>query len=149
MPKKFRFTLQSILKYRENMENEKAIALNSKKMILQSEKSKLQNIKKLKEKTLQQSKSTVIGKFDILNRKINDEYLFQINNDITTQNLVIKRSKQNVEHARFNLNEETKKKKILEKLKDKQLEDFRVDLRRREEKEGSEIALRKNFVKNN
>ena len=149
MPKKFSFSLNSILKYRESMENKRAITLNNKKIILQSEETKLQNIKELKEKTLVSSKNSDHGRLSILDRKINDEYIAQINQDILNQNHVVTRSKQNVEHARHILNEETKKKKILEKLKDKQFEDFRVDTRRREEKEGSEVALRKNYFSSN
>ena len=110
MPKKFSFALQNILKYRQNMENDRAIKLNNKKNILQTEKHKLQDINNLKDKFLGELKKNSNEKFNILSKKISSEYVSQINNSISVQKNVIKNAKKSVNNARENLQEEIKKK---------------------------------------
>ncbi len=144
MPKKFSFSLENILRYRKNLQDDKTLKLHNKKIELDNEESKLQNIRTLKEKTLSEA---ITGnqneQFSLLHRKIYDGYVDQINESITKQHQRVDHSRTKVMQATDDLNEETKKKKILEKLKERQMELFKKDLRRKEEKDNSEIALRK------
>jgi flagellar FliJ protein len=148
MPKKFNFSLENILKYRKSMENDRSINLNNRKIELEREESKLKQINELKEISLEKSRHSG-GNLNLLNRKIHYEYLEQMNQNIMKQNRSVQLSEARVEKARQSLQEETQRKKILEKLKDKQYENFKVNFRRQEEKDNSEAALRKNFYKSN
>ncbi|MFP4547640.1 MAG: flagellar export protein FliJ [Fidelibacterota bacterium] len=144
MPNKFSFSLENILHYRKNLKDDKTLKLHNKKIELDNEESKLQNIKTLKEKTLSEAKTgNQNEQFSLLHRKIYDGYVDQINESIKKQHQRVDHSRTRVMQAKDDLNEETKKKKMLEKLKERQLETFKKELRRKEEKDNSEIALRK------
>lgn len=144
MPKKFRFSLENILHYRKNLQDDKTLKLHNKKVELDNEETKLQNIKSLKEKTLTEAKTNdQSDRLNILNRKIYDGFVEQINETMKHQHQQIDHTRTKVMQATEELNEETKRRKILEKLKERQLESFKKDLRRKEEKDNSEIALRK------
>ena len=149
MPKKFTFSLENILKYRKNLQNNKMIKLHNTKILLETEKEKLSEIETLKSQTLKSGKIENPQKINLLNRQIFHEYVDQINDNISQQNLTINNSRKKVIEATEELNDETKRKKILEKLKEKHLDEFKIDIRRKEEKDNSELALRKSFFNNN
>jgi flagellar FliJ protein len=148
MAKKFRFSLENILKYRKNMQDDKRVRLHNKKVVLESEQSKLQQIKNLKVETLNDGREADVSQLNILEKKIYHDYLQQINQHLDIQDQVVVNSRSAVMAATEELNDETRRKKILEKLKEQHLEGFRKDLRRQEEKDNSEIALRNNYFKN-
>ncbi|SRR6056297_1914061 len=144
MPKKFKFSLENILHYRKNLQDDKTLKLHNKKVELDHEQTKLQNIKTLKEQTLTEAKiANQSDRMNILHRKIYDGYVEQINESMKQQHQRVDHTHGRVMQATEELNEETKRRKILEKLKERQLELFKKDLRRKEEKDNSEIALRK------
>jgi len=149
MPKKFKFSLENILKYRKNLQDNKMLKLHNTKIELESEQQKLSEIKDLKNETLNNGQINQTQKINLLNRKIFHEYVNQINDNISQQNQVIRNSKKRVIEATDELNEETKRKKILEKIKEKHQDEFKIDMRRKEEKDNSEVALRKSFYNNN
>lgn len=125
------------------------LKLHNTKIELESEQQKLSEIKDLKNETLNNGQINQTQKINLLNRKIFHEYVNQINDNISQQNQVIRNSKKRVIEATDELNEETKRKKILEKIKEKHQDEFKIDMRRKEEKDNSEVALRKSFYNNN
>ncbi len=143
MPKKFTFSLENILQYRKSLQSDKQLRLHNKKVELDNEKDKLTNIKSLKEKTLQQKNT---GKrLDLHKKKVYSEYINQIDDNLKEQGNAVEKSRKKVLQATEKLKEETKRKKILEKLKDKHFESYKEDLKKEEEKVNSEIALRKKY----
>ena len=149
MSKRFRFSLENILKYQKNLEDDKVINLKNKQYQLTLEKKKLDSAKSLKERVFNDISDNEPGKLDILGKRINQAYVDQLSGHINTQVEIFKKSTESVVNARELLQEETKKKKILEKLKEKQLDKYKIKLRRKEEKDNSEIALRKSFFNKN
>ena len=148
MPKKFKFPLENILKYRKNLQDNRILVLHNTKLTLKTEEQKLSEIEHNKQETLENGKIKQPQEINLLKRKIFHEYVNQINDNITKQNHTVDNSKLKVQKATNDLNEETKRKKILEKLREKHLEEFKIDLRRQEEKDGSEVALRNSFFNN-
>ncbi|MBN2280383.1 MAG: flagellar FliJ family protein [Candidatus Marinimicrobia bacterium] len=145
MPKKFSFPLENILKYRRKLQDNKMLKLHQTKMELQAEQEKLTDIKAFKEGLLNNGRLETPQKLDLVNRKIYNEFVGQVNDSINKQNRAVNVSKRKVIKATEELDEETKRKKILEKLKERHLEKFKVDQRRKEEKDNSEVALRKSY----
>lgn len=93
MAKKFKFSLENILKYRKSLQDNKMLKLHNSKIALKSEEEKLEDFHNLKSETLENGKTSDAQNINLLNRRIYDEYVAQINNDILKQKKVVRKSK--------------------------------------------------------
>lgn len=145
MSKAFEFSLKKVLKFQNDREDIKANDLKKVKNILRTEKRHLDNLLYEKDNHLGQTKNIIKDKDDISLEKLkaSSEYLVQLNNKISSQDKKVKKSDNEVQKVRKDLMEISKNRKILEKLKEKQYQNYKDSNKKEERKIESEIALRR------
>jgi len=144
MAKSFHFPLQKVLDVRQITEDRQAISLKNSQMSLNKEKEQLENLAQKKDAQL---KVDEYDSVDDVNLSLNElrvtvDYISQLNNRITNQIQVVEKSNGKVEKERDDLIEASKEKKIVEKLRERQLTNYKDNYRKKVTKEESEIALR-------
>ena len=144
MAKSFHFPLQKVLDVRQITEDKQAISLKNSQMSLNKEKEQLENLAQKKDAQL---KVDEYDSVDDVNLSLNElqvtvDYISQLNNRITNQIQVVEKSNGKVEKERDVLIEASKEKKIVEKLRERQLTNYKDNYRKKGTKEESEIALR-------
>ena len=144
MAKSFHFPLQKVLDVRQVTEDRQAISLKNSQMSLNKEKEQLENLAQKKDAQLKVDENDSV---DDVNLSLNElqvtvDYISQLNNRITNQIQVVEKSNGKVEKERDVLIEASKEKKIVEKLRERQLTNYKDNYRKKVTKEESEIALR-------
>lgn len=146
MAKSFHFPLQKVLDVRQITEDRQAISLKNSQMSLNKEKEQLENLAQKKDAQLKVDEDEY-DNVDDVNLSLNElqvtvDYISQLNNRITNQIQVVEKSNGKVEKERDVLIEASKEKKIVEKLRERQLTNYKDNYRKKVTKEESEIALR-------
>lgn len=146
MAKSFHFPLQKVLDVRQITEDRQAISLKNSQMSLNKEKEQLENLAQKKDAQLKVDEDEY-DNVDDVNLSLNElqvtvDYISQLNNRITNQIQVVEKSNGKVEKERDDLIEASKEKKIVEKLRERQLTNYKDNYRKKMMKEESEIALR-------
>lgn len=144
MSKSFKFSLKKVLKYKSDREDIKSNDLKKVKNILKIEKDNLQKLLCKKDAHLgENQKLKNEDNISLDKLKASAAYLDQLNDKISSQDKKVGESNQKVEKVRKDLIEISKSRKILEKLREKQYQDYK-DLSKKEERRiESEIAIRK------
>lgn len=144
MVKSFHFPLQKVLDVRKIVEDRRAVALKNSQSSLNREKKQLDNLAQKKHAQLKIDGNVCTDQVNIsLNGlKVSVDYISQLNDKITSQIQVVEKSNEKMEEKRDVLIKASKEKKIVEKLREHQLTDYKIKNRKKESKEESEIALR-------
>jgi len=144
MSKSFKFSLKKVLKYKSDREDIKSNDLKKVKNILKIEKDNLQKLLCKKDAHISENQKLKNEDNISLDKlKASAAYLDQLNDKISSQDKKVGESNQKVEKVRKDLIEISKSRKILEKLREKQYQDYK-DLSKKEERRiESEIAIRK------
>ncbi len=142
MAKAFRFSLQKVLEVRRHKENQKAIELGQARHDLFREKDKLIRLEDEKNSFFSTIGNEENGNMKVTALQINESYLTDLNEKIKHQHVSISEKEQVVEDKRQELLQVSKEKKIVEKLKDKQWESHKKDIRRQLTKFEDEVAIR-------
>ena len=137
----YNFNLEPVLKHRklveENLQKELAVL----KLLLVNEREKLQTYKESRSKFLvelqrkQEEGTTISDVFLYL------PFIEQLSKDIEKQNMTVSDLEKDVEQKRQDLVEATKKKKTLEKLKDKGLKAYKQEMIKNEQEFLNEVAV--------
>ena len=137
----YNFNLEPVLKNRklveENLQKELAVL----KLLLVNERERLQTYKESRSKFLvelqrkQEQGTTISDVFLYL------PFIEQLSKDIEKQNKTVSDLENDVEQKRQDLVEATKKKKTLEKLKDKVLKAFKQEMIKKEQEFLNEVAV--------
>lgn len=139
----YNFKLEKVLNYKENMENVKKGQYGEvTNKLKKAEKTLFQyknNKKNLISERNNEDTNTNIGKL-----KIYSEYLKNINKDIKNQEEIISQINKELKEAQEELMEAMKEKKTLEKLKEKDYDEFVIESNRDEEKLIDELNSFKN-----
>jgi len=144
MSKSFQFPLQKVLDVREIREDQKTVELKKAQITLQKEQQTLDYLNNRKDQILQNHS---IEKSDgrLLNSlKLHQsmDYIFQIDSEIGAQKKVIHTQEKQVEKNHTELLHAVKDKKIVEKLKEKQMTDYTKKNRKKERVKENEVAIR-------
>jgi len=143
MSKAFRFPLQKILDYRETMQETHEIKLKKSQMNLIEQQTRLESLYFTKDHFLQeQERADNPCPVNINNLQIAEAYVVQLNKQIVQQKNQVVKSTRQVETDRQELLEVTKDKKIVEKLKERQSQEYHKEMIKKERMIESEIALR-------
>ncbi len=134
----FKFSLEKILSYREQIENEAKMQVAKIQTMLNAEKKRYADLKN--EETLQEKKLANTPLSDLGERWLLDNYLRAIRADIVQTQQNIARIDVELKDAQAILAEKAKDKKIMEKLKEKHFELFKRQEHEREQREFDEIA---------
>ena len=143
MPKKYRFSLQNVLNHRINLEEERerifALAMQS----LMSEQKKLEDIEDKIIKEIHELSVVETRSFSSQDFMEYDKYIFFLENKKIEQHKKICEAKSVVELEREKLIDATKNRKVLERLKEKGMKRYLLDIDRLEQIELDEIAVLK------
>ncbi|WP_425449191.1 flagellar export protein FliJ [Dethiothermospora halolimnae] len=137
--KKFDFRLQKILEYKETIEQTKKTQYSREKRILDKEEDKLNEYVN-KKKHISDERNEKIGRTTVGYLKNSNSYLHEINKAIKKQKKVVDNQKNNLYKAKQKLIESVKDKKSIEKLKEKDYENFLYLQRKEEEKVVDQIV---------
>jgi len=145
MAKQFRFPLEKILDYKKNIEDLKAGELNRSREKKKKEEDKLKYIEDKKEEILIENDSQENMTINQLN--IATDYLFQLNDQIEKGTAKVLDADTEVDNKLDNLNEASKDKKAVEKLRERKLSEHKIFKKKVERKKTDEIANRSNQIK--
>ena len=145
MAKQFRFPLEKVLKYKKKIEDIKAEELNHSREKKKYEEEKLENIEKKKQNILIGDDSRKKMTLNQLN--ISTDYMLQLNDQIEKGEDRVLDADTKVEENLGHLNEASKDKKAVEKLRERKFSEDRVIEKRVERKQTDEIANRVNLTK--
>jgi len=141
--KKFRFRLERIKKYKEQIEEERKRGLALRQNRLSAEKYKLTVIVSIRNRYMNLFGVRKAGKVNLRELIISKRYLDKLAADIVVQTKVTKMAEQEVTVAQKALLEAARDKKKYEKLKEKQLEKFNRENLISENKELDEFGARR------
>lgn len=134
----FKFRLQKILEHRETLENIKKGEFAKVQSELNHEIVKLKGLESERNTIARQKTSSTDTTISEL-QKYND-YLFILDKQIESQGLVIEKMREKVEEVREELIEATKDKKIIEKLKLRDYQEFLYEEKKEEEKANDQFV---------
>jgi flagellar FliJ protein len=144
MSKAFNFSLQKVLDVRKHAEDQRSIELNNSQRKLQKDQQKLNQLNNNKQKVLKNDshKSASPVEISLMEIKVTNQYIEQINNEIVLQKAQIQRSSKKVEKNRKELLDAVKDKKVVELLKDRYSEKYKKMKNLEAAKNENEIAIR-------
>lgn len=145
MAKQFRFPLEKVLDYKKNIEDLKVGELNRSREKKKTEEDKLKYIENQKEEILIENDSQENMTINQLN--ITADYLFQLNDQLEKGTARVLDANTEVENKLDNLNEASKDKKAVEKLRDRKLSEHKMLEKKVERKKTDEIANRTDQIK--
>ncbi len=134
----FKFSLERILSYREQQENEAKAEYAKVQAKLNAEKKRFADLKN--EELLNEKKLAETPLSDLGERWLLDNYLRAVRADIVQTQQNIARIDIELDKAQKHLAEKAKDKKIMEKLKEKHFEIFKRQEHEKEQREFDEIA---------
>jgi flagellar FliJ protein len=136
----FRFKLGALLNHRRHQEEvcQKELARAERKLAVEQGKLRqLKNDKRTRVRDLQAKQRVRFNAADIM---LSVNYIQQLSQQIDVQNLGVRDAAKQVNHRRTDLIRIVKKRKILEKLKDQQLQAYSRKMRQDERKNMDEVA---------
>jgi flagellar FliJ protein len=136
----FRFKLEALLNHRRHQEEvcQKELARAERKLAVEQGKLRqLKNDKRTRVRDLQAKQCVRFNAADIM---LSVNYIQQLSQQIDVQNLGVRDAAKQVNHRRTDLIRIVKKRKILEKLKDQQLQAYSRKMRQDERKNMDEVA---------
>ena len=145
MAKQFRFPLEKVLDYKKSIEDLKAGELNRSRDKKKTEEDKLKYIEDKKEEILIENDSQ--GNITINQLNITTDYLFQLNDQLEKGTARVLDANTEVENKLDNLNEASKDKKAVEKLRERKLSEHKILNKKVEIKKTDEIANRTDQIK--
>ncbi len=141
--KGFKFRLDSLLNIKEKLEQQAKIAYGEEVSKLNEEKKKLDDLYVSKEENTQKQRESFTGTIDIFSFEQYRNYSTKLDEMIFNQIQAIKVQEIKTEEAREKLAEIIKERKAFEKLKEKELEQFKKDVQLAEDKLVDELVTYK------
>lgn len=140
--RRFKFRLQSVLNLKEKKLEDERMALAQILRVLEDQKDTLLSLNDKKEQIEKSfDNANKEAALDIQNVVNTRNYLEKISNEIKTQFEIIKKTQIEFDEQTQKVNEAYKELKVLEKLKEKQYEEFLKEFRQNETKELDDIVI--------
>lgn len=140
--RRFKFRLQSVLNLKEKKLEDERMALAQILRVLEDQKDTLLSLNDKKEQIEKSfDNANKEAALDIQNIVNTRNYLEKISNEIKTQFEIIKKTQIEFDEQTQKVNEAYKELKVLEKLKEKQYEEFLKEFRQNETKELDDIVI--------
>lgn len=137
---KFIFRFGSFLTIKEKIEDQKKLAYGKALKQLELEKSKKQKMLEDRENAIRSFKEKIGDKINPSDFQMHNNFLAYIKESITKQEKVIKTAEINAENKRQELVEAMKEKKTLERLKERDYEEYMIQSKKDEEKITDEVV---------
>lgn len=136
----FKFRLQKILEHRETLENIKKGEFGKVQSKLKMEIDKLKEFENAKQAIAKEKEEKSKASITMNELQKYNNYLMDLSGKIKEQIKIIEQVRQEVEEVRLELIESTKDKKIIEKLKTRDYEEFLYEEKIKEEKENDQFV---------
>lgn len=133
--KKFKYKMETLLKLKENLEKQLKIEFINMKNCLTEEKEKLNKLNQRYHKYESLLIKNLKNELNITDINSHKNSLVFINKKINEQEELINEIEEDLEKIIKNLIQIIKEKKVLEKLKDKEYEKYKIELKKEEDKE--------------
>ena len=143
----YRFKLQTLLNHRRHQEEVCQIELAEAQRGLTDAQEKLRRLKKAKRENIQKLQARQKEHHNISNILIFINYIEQLSRDIAAQMQQVRKASKNVTQKRDNLIAIMKKRKTLEKLKEKERLDYQQKGMQAERKFNDEVASTRHIRK--
>ncbi len=137
----FRFRLQPALNYRKQIEEQVMSEFADMKSRLEREKETLRSLKRRKADLISRLKKMGENKFRAADASIYFSYVDYIKCEERCQEEVICKGGEKLEEKRKELVDASKKRRILEIIKEKKLEEYMLSVSSREQKEMDEAGI--------
>lgn len=135
----YKFSMENILKWREDIERNNMEDLASIQNQLRSQKARKTDLLREKEDI----KSSKLRYRDISQLKYENLYMEKIEEKIKSQDKLIRDTKNKLEDVRQDFIEAQKDRKIMDKLKERDMEAYRQEVNKKEQKELDELTILK------
>lgn len=139
----FVFKLQTVLDYRKNFEEKILNEFSENKRELEGEELKLQRLMEEREKALGELRNMQNKPLHVDDIAGYVSYIEQVRKSEETQNKVIAQVQEKLEAKRAELLEAVKKRKIMEKLRERHAEEYAGAMRALEQKNSDEMSVLK------
>lgn len=137
---KFIYKLQNVLDLKIKLENQQKTNFSMAAARLNSEESKLEDLKQRLALYEQEYRDKSIGHISIKELKFSRDNMEYAKGQIKLQEKNVDNAKKQLEIARFSLNEAIKERKIFEKLREKALDEYRLEENSAELKEIDQLV---------
>ncbi len=138
--KKFLFGLQGVLEIKEKLEGQAKVDFGIARAALNAEEEKLEELKAKRVSYMEQMRSTVEGALKITEINRLKDAISITDENIRQQNMAVKRAERQLELARVKLNKVVQERKTIEKLREKQFEDYLKEMDQEERKETDQLT---------
>ncbi len=135
--KNYKFSLESVLKVRKNEEKnvlETFVGAQNRLIAEETQKEKYQE-------EMDTWLERRVSSRDIQSLMMENLYKLDLEKKIKKQEILVEEKRQELEEVRVKLQAAQKDKKIIEKLKEKNLEDYKTELSKKNQKEIDEFAV--------
>ena len=130
--RRFNFRFQRILEIKERMEEVRKIALGEVIAVLNQEQDRLAELQQTQKLYRQASQSLPDVQLDASLLSLNDSYLLRLQREIQEQLERVHQVEEAVEAKRLELMKATKERRVYESLKERAVEDYQREQKRRE-----------------
>lgn len=132
----YKFSLQNVLDWRVDLEDEAKLELNQAKQELEKEERYLQQL--IRENIQLKEKAALNKRVDVMRQ--DDLYRKVLNDKIIQQKLIVEQAENDVQRAEERLVEAYQEKKVMEKLKEKDQQEYVDEMNAIEQKNLDEFA---------
>ena len=136
----YKFPLKAVLKYRKMLEENLQKELGVLKRLLADDRKKLSDIKNIKRKYTKELQSKQQKAISVSDSLLYIRFIDRLSRNLVVQNDRVLQSEKNVDQKRNELLEALKKKKVLEKLKEKGVETYNQNALNKERSFLNEMA---------
>ena len=144
---KFQFKMESLLRLRESLEEQKKNEFGRAVAELERQREKLNQLLNEKERMVQEFHENVKNRIDSRKSDSYNKYIKLLDKRIDEQRVIVKKCEDIEKECRFQLIEATKEKKKLEKLREKQFQQYLIEEKREEQKLTDELVSYQTYVK--
>lgn len=137
---KFKFNLQTVLKLKEQLEQNAKNNLGKATKVLEQEEKALEELFVYKEELIKSFKEKSKQGTNVQELINHNNYLLKLNKRIKNQNQNVDIARRNVDKQRQVLVEASREKKVLEKLREKKFEEYMKEEYKKEQKITDEIV---------
>ena len=145
--KRFRFRLERILRFKEQVEQQKKLILADRNEDLRRENNRLSDLTTKREEYSKKYRRLFRGRIDVNNLKTALRFLNKIKGDVVLQTKKVDNAEKEVESAKLRLQDSMRDRKKFANLKKRKRKDYDFESNREDRKELDEFASQARLMK--
>jgi len=140
------FRLESVLRYRQGIEDQEMIKMLKASQVVKEQEEAADQLKREKQRHYEDYQSRSISLTDLMQREV---YIDQLNQRLARQTERVEQARQQLEVQRSSVVEASTRKKTLERLKEKHLEELQMQVSKTEQQILDDIGVTAYFHRAN